>query len=547
MRRRALLLISFAFALVSAYAQTQTVGVFTYEEAAYEGYTLLTPNSSMKSYLINNCGEVVNEWESEYRPGLSSYLLEDGSLLRTAQVVSNSEQNSFSNGGFGGRIEKYNWEGDLVWFLPWATENMHQHHDIEQMPNGNILIISWESHSYAEALEMGKLPNNAENPVWCLNITEVEPTGTSGGNVVWSWSAWDHLVQDTDPTLPNYAIVSEEPRKFNINYTSGSGATNGAGASDWMHVNSIDYNSALDQIIVSSLKFSEFWIIDHSLSTEEAATEAGDLLYRFGNPETYGRGTETDRILFSQHDAYWIEEGVDAGKIMVFNNGKNRPEGEYSSVIVVDVPEFNGATYQINEGVAFEPSSYDWRYPEVLDAEFYAQNISGSSRLPNGNTLICEGPEGRIFEVTPDEEIVWEYINAENVYGPVTQGEEPGNNAVFRANKYGLDYPAFEGRDLTPYGVIELDSWITGCTIGIEEINSSSINSFPNPFTEFTTIQSFSDGRIEVYSIRGELVENLGYRKDKRMSLGHSYDSGVYIVKHISTSGMITSKLIIKQ
>ena len=199
---------------------------------------------------------------------------------------------------------------------------------------------------------------------------------------------------------------------------------------------------------MSSLKFSEFWIIDHSISTEEAATEAGDLLYRFGNPETYGRGTENDRILYNQHDAYWIEEGVDTGKIMVFNNGKNRPEGEYSSVMVVDVPEFNGANYPINEGTAFEPSSFEWRYPEVLDAEFYAQNVSGSSRLPNGNTLICEGPEGRIFEVTPEEEIVWEYINAENVYGPVTQGDEPGNNAVFRAYKYGLDYLHLKGEIL---------------------------------------------------------------------------------------------------
>jgi len=424
---------------------------------------------------------------------------------------------------------------------------MHQHHDIEQMPNGNILIISWESHPYTDALEVGKLPTNSENPVWCLNITEIEPTGTSGGNVVWSWSAWDHIVQDTDPTLPNYAVISEEPRKFDINFTYGAGATNGAGASDWMHVNSIDYNSDLDQIIVSSLKFSEFWIIDHSISTEASATEAGDLLYRFGNPETYGRGTADDRVLYHQHDAYWIEEGVDAGKIMVFNNGRNRPEGEYSSVLVVDVPDFDGTTYPINEGVAFEPSSFEWRYPEVLESEFYAQNISGANRLPNGNTLICEGPEGRIFEVTPDEEIVWEYINAENVYGPITQGEEPGNNAVFRAHKYGLDYPAFEGRDLTPYGVIELDSWITGCELSIPENNINVFINYPNPFSESTTLQSFSDGRIEVYNVSGELVESLGYRKDQRIRLGYSYDSGAYIVKHIDTSGMITSKLIIKQ
>lgn len=534
----------FSFA---ALAQTQTVGVFTNTESAFESYTLLTPNSSMTSYLINNCGEVVNEWNSGYKPGLCSYLLEDGSLLRTARDYSAAESD-FSNGGTGGRIERFNWDGDLIWQLDWGNADFHQHHDIEYMPNGNILIIAWESHSYEDALAMGKSPNSSQNPVWCLNISEVEPVGTQDANVVWSWTAWDHLVQDTDPALPNYATISDEPRKFDINHTYGPGSTNGAGSSDWMHCNSIDYNEELDQILISAHKFSEMWILDHSLTTEEAATEQGDLLYRFGNPETYGRGTAADRIFFHQHDANWITDGADAGKIMVFNNGKNRPEGEYSTVEVIDVPQFDGTTYPIGDGVAFEPSSYEWRYPEVFDASFYAENISGASRLPNGNTLVCEGPEGHIFEVTADEEIVWDYICPVTAFGPTTQGEDPGNNAVFRAYKYGYDYAAFNGRDLTPYGVIELNSWDTGCELGIaSEHFNTALNAFPNPFNNSTTIHSSSNGVIEVYSVSGELVESINCKKNDKIRLGSEYNNGVYIVKHNDENSFTSSKLIIKQ
>lgn len=547
MRRLALAFTFIGFTIASVFSQTQTVGVFTYTEEAFEGYTLLTQNKSQTSYLINNCGEVVNEWTSEYTPGMSSYLLEDGTLLRTCQIVSESEVNAFANGGFGGRMERFSWDGELIWQMPWATDSTHQHHDIELLPNGNILLISWESHSYEEALSLGKLPNESGNPVWSFNISEVAPTGSYGGDVVWSWTAWDHLVQDTDPNLPNYDEISNQPRKININFTFGQDPANGAGASDWIHANAIDYNEELDQIIVSAHTFSEFWIIDHHLTTEEASTDLGDLLYRYGNPETYGRGDSTTRTLYHQHDSHWITEGADAGKIMVFNNGFNRPDNAYSTVNIIDIPEFDGVTYPIEEDQPFSPSSYDWRYPVEPDTSFYSQFISGASRLPNGNTFICEGIEGRIFEVTPEEEVVWEYICPVTAYGPTTQGEEPGNNGVFRAYKYGLDYPAFNGRDLTPSGVIEQESWINGCTIAVEEITPSTLNSFPNPFKDFTTLLSVSDGRIEVFNISGELMESMVSKKDQRIRLGQSYESGAYIVKHIDSRGMISSKLIMKQ
>ena len=151
--------------------------------------------------------------------------------------------------------------------------------------------------------------------------------------MVWYWSAWDHLVQDTDPAKPNYGVISENPRKFNINYTSGQGPNQGAGNSDWMHCNSVDYNEELDQIVISSAKFCEFWIIDHGLTTEEAATEAGDLLYRWGNPRTYDRGTDEDQMMFHQHDSHWMDEGL-----WCTTTEKTDLKGNYSSVEIIPTP-----------------------------------------------------------------------------------------------------------------------------------------------------------------------------------------------------------------
>ena len=75
------------------------------------------------------------------------------------------------------------------------------HHDIEVMPNGNILLIAWELISAAEAFANGRDTNKLEDgKLWPCKIVEVEPIGADSGNIVWEWRAWDHLIQDFDPT-----------------------------------------------------------------------------------------------------------------------------------------------------------------------------------------------------------------------------------------------------------------------------------------------------------------------------------------------------------
>ena len=153
MRFTIIYILLFIISLTSSLsAQEQTVGVFVYEENVYDGYTLFSP--SKQTYLIDNCGNVINQWTSQYRPGLAVYLLEDGLLLRTNRVNNNDV---FSGGGIGGALEKLDWSSNVIWSYSYNSVNYHQHHDIEVLPNGNILILAWERKT-AEALAQERPP-----------------------------------------------------------------------------------------------------------------------------------------------------------------------------------------------------------------------------------------------------------------------------------------------------------------------------------------------------------------------------------------------------
>ncbi len=268
------------------------------------------------TYLIDNCGREVHSWTSSYNPALAVYLLENGELLRICRVTYPA---------LGGRLEKLDWDGQVVWSYEFPSDNYYLHHDIEPLPNGNILITSYDVHTTAEAIIEGRDPSLLDNELWSESIIEIEPVGSNAINIVWEWHAWDHLVQDFSFTSNNYGVVANHPELLNINYFVSLGANANV---DWLHINSVDYNPDLDQIALSSRNISEVLIIDHSTTTAEASSHTGgiygrggDILYRFGNPEAYNRGGPDDRLLFFQHDAQWIPEGTrDENKLIVFNN-----------------------------------------------------------------------------------------------------------------------------------------------------------------------------------------------------------------------------------
>jgi hypothetical protein len=427
-------------------------GLILNTSAAFAGYTLFAPLNSTTTYLVDMAGQLMHSWPSRYEPGQAAYLLEDGSLLRAGREPGNRH---FGGGGIGGRVERIAPDGTVLWEYVCADERRCQHHDIQPLPNGNVLLIVWEKKTRAEALAAGRDPRRMTgDELWPDCIIEVKPEGATGGRIVWEWHVWDHLVQDVDPGLPNYGMVADHPELIDVNYRRSVpratpaelrrlrslGYVGGAvqadeeesegqlpdmvGAAearhpDWCHTNALDYNARLDQIALSVHVFNEIWIIDHSTTTAEAAGhrggrygKGGDLLYRWGNPRAYGAGGPEDQQLFAQHDVRWIAEGAPgAGHLMVFNNGPGRPAGRYSSVVEIAPPVDAAGRYRLERGKAFGPAAPVWEYAAPHKADFFSSHISGAERLPNGNTLICAGEHGRVFEVDARGEIVWEYVN----------------------------------------------------------------------------------------------------------------------------------------
>jgi len=380
------------------------------EEGAFEGYTFFAPIRAKSTYLIDMNGEVVHEWPSEHPPGNSAYLMKDGSIVRTAQDFDNP---TFHGGGSGGRVQRISWDGELLWDFLFSNEDHMQHHDIAVMPNGNVLMIAWEHKTKEEAVQAGREASTIgdEEGVWPDTIIEVKPKGKTEAEIVWEWHLWDHLIQDRNEEFDNFGEVAEHPELVNVNHSARDGG-------DWNHTNAIDYNAKLDQITISVRTFNELWVIDHSTTTEEASGHeggehgrGGDLLYRWGNPDAYGRGRRGDMQLFGQHDVQWIGEGLPGeGNILVFNNG-DRGGREHSSVDEFTTPVTKEGSYEAEDGGAFGPKKALWTYGNGDKERFTSSFISGAQRLPNGNTLICSGADGRLFEVTSENEIVWEYVN----------------------------------------------------------------------------------------------------------------------------------------
>jgi hypothetical protein len=437
---------------------------------AFEGYTLFTPWYSTKTFLINNSWEIVNTWRSLYQPALPVDLLENGNLLRGCYIL---KPGLVWGAGDTGRVEMFDWNGTLLWYFEYANDQHCLHHDIEPLTNGNILMIAWEVKTRDEAIAAGcnpdLLPEN--DIVWPDHIIEVKPEGSSGGDIVWEWHVWDHMMQDFDPSKENYGVVGEHAELIDINFMARDIY------SDWNHINSIDYNEKFNQILVSVGAGEEIWIIDHSTTAEEAAGHTGgnsghggDLLYRWGNPQSYRLGDEEDKQFFGQHDAEWItDECPGAGHITVFNNGFHRPEGDYSSVMEIIPPVDENGTYHREPGTTYGPEDPVWVYTANNPTNFYSAGQSSAQRLPNGNTLIC-GPRGVIFEVTYEKKIVWFYVSL--FVFPLR-----GLNLIFQAHRYPLNYSGI--RDVS---FIKNNENFIG-----ENVNPSVMSFLLNKITKFFT------------------------------------------------------------
>jgi len=109
------------------------------------------------------------------------------------------------------------------------------------------------------------------------------------------------------------------------------------------------------------------------------------------------------------------------GNVLVFDNGTHRSDHmmPFSRVVEIDPRR----------------QQISWCYQEHAPFDFFSPFMSSAQRLANGNTLICEGNFGRIFEVTRESRVVWEYVNPTFVPSAL-DADEPPSNRLFRALRY---------------------------------------------------------------------------------------------------------------
>jgi len=415
----------------------QTVGtILLDEERAMNGYTLFAPLNSTLTYLMNNKGEIVHVWSGSFRPAQSAMLMEGGVLLRTATP---GDGLPLDGPGAGGIVEKISWEGDVIWRYEHQGQNLRAHHDIELLPNGNVLLLVRERQSWDGAFAAGRIPQRiTENAVWTERIVEVKPVDRRSGEIVWEWKAWDHLVQDANPARANYGDVAALRNRIDIN--------TGPVTADWLHMNSIRYNATRDEILVSMRNMNEVIVIDR---------KTGDIVYRWGNAINYRAGDTADRKLYVQHDARWIGEGMPgAGNIMIFNNGRGRGDTSYSTIEEI-IPPLDVDGKYITTSAPFGPSTPAWSFQAPRNTHFYATIGGSAARLRNGNTLVCLDPSGSLVEITAGGDEVWRYVSPVGNGTIYRQGQTPVNNAIFRTTKYEGDGPELAGRTLKSLGRLE--------------------------------------------------------------------------------------------
>ncbi|MFC1554230.1 aryl-sulfate sulfotransferase [candidate division KSB1 bacterium] len=524
-----------------SYSQDITIGLLQLNQSkAFNGYTLFAPNRSTDTFLIDNFGGVVHVWHSEHEPINVVNLLENGNLIKLCEP----DDEEFNGRGL---IQEYDWDGNIVWEYDNTRPYAWMHHDIERLPNGNTLAVINDRIEYQDCIDAGRRPELIfEDYIISESIIEINPQK----EIVWEWRFRDHLSSASGGTVNGKSVSTDttDPGKMNFNYTPRLNT-------DWIHINAVDYNPELDQIAISSHFMSEFYIIDHSTADyinpsagiEAAAGPAGDILYRWGNPVSYSIGTEADKILYGAHDIQWIlPNNPGAGNLLVFNNGTQRPK-RFSRVDEIIPPLNINKTYDRQPASIFGPAEPVWKYTAPVKTDFFSRRISGAQRLPNGNTLICEGDPGRFFEVTNEGEMVWEYINPVTRNGPQPQGTVITlGNGVFRCYRFAPDFPAFEGKAITASEPLEGFNIVTSVNDNnILPLTFTLHQNYPNPFNPVTNIKFDLDktenATLLIYNSLGEEVKTIVsqlltpgthvYTWDGSNNSGSKVSSGIYFYR----------------
>ena len=388
-----------------------------------DGLVLISDFTTNSVVLIDTDNYIVNSWEISDYDFFRAYLTPDSILI------------AFSKLDNIPIIQKFDWDGSVIWNFIFEEGECKMHHEQVILPNGNIIAICREKIIADENIYFN-------GDIVIDKIIEIEPIANDQANIIWEWHFYDHLIQDYDSDILNYGIISENPQLFNINAYIWFG--------DYSHLNCVDFNSELNQIIFSSRSLNEIFIIDHSTTTEEASGhiggiygKGGDFLYRWGNPANYYRGDILDQTLHAPHAVNWINSNYPGGgNILLFDN---EYDASISAIIEFQPPVLNNGTYILDEFEQFGPDSYTWINHS---SDYFSLSHSGAFRLPNGNTFITTfgAPpfyDNNIFEIDNNGIVQWEYI---------------GNLVTYRAIKYPYTYfdNEIQSGDLNGDGILNI-------------------------------------------------------------------------------------------
>lgn len=448
---------------------------------AFAGYTLFGVGG--QTYLLDLDGRVVHTWPV----GTNPHLLDNGHILDASKD---------DPSGFQG-FKEVDWDGRTIWEYTEKREAYAPHHDWVRIFNQQLgapttLYIANKSITHEQAIAAGADPRHGPYRDSQMDaIVEVDLQG----NVVWEWWFFDHVVQDVDPAKPNYVgagkTMAAYPGRINLNMPGKPLRR------DWLHCNSLDYNAESGHLVINSVQ-GELYVIDHDgtfvagdpkAGIAKAASAAGDFLYRFGDPARYAQGdpprvlenwdsaTSGHKQMGGAHDAHWIGPGLPgAGHLMVIDNGQYLYQRTPQSAALeinpfVDASGRDTGRYVNPPDAGYRRETYDkdtHNQPRLISKQivggyrainshgFFSHIGSSAQRLPNGNLFICSDTEGHFFEVTAKGELAWEYINPVTRDGAVKVLSDvlPMTNSAFRAYRFAADFPAFQGRDLTPKGTI---------------------------------------------------------------------------------------------
>lgn len=407
------------------------------KEKAFNGYTLF--NAPGKgALLIDMNGREVHLWQGVN--GFPNKLLPGGYLFGSHGLRSPKY-------GVQDQVDlvQFDWDGNIVWSfnqleqiqdpnqeITWMAR---QHHDFQR--DGNPVgyyspELTPETHSGNTLLLCHKNVYKPEiSDKWLLDDLFVEVDWE--GNIIWQWAFSDHFSE---------LKFSEEAK--NVLYRDPNVRSAGGGMGDYLHINTMSrigpnphYDNGDERFHPDNI----IWDSREANIVGITSRQTGEIVWQIG-PDYNEKQVSHLGWIIGPHHAHIIPHGLPgAGNLLIFDNGGWAGYGapNPSSVYGLKnawrdssrVLEINPVTLEI----VWQHSAEELGYAAPMDANrFYSPYVSSAQRLPNGNTLITEGSDGRLIEVTANHEIVWEYIS------PYWREGKKRNNMIYRAYRVPYDW-----------------------------------------------------------------------------------------------------------